>query len=74
LKTKLHSSGRRNRERFTSHHSKAGTTLPGKTIQELALEQGAKPFDPQAFAGIVPPGEDMGAFVEAIYRARTKTL
>jgi hypothetical protein len=28
-------------------------------------------FDPQAFAGILPPGEDIGAFVEEIYRART---
>jgi hypothetical protein len=43
---------------------------PGKTIQELAREHGAKPFNPQAFAGIVPPGEDIGAFVEDIYRAR----
>ncbi|HUI44245.1 MAG TPA: hypothetical protein VL523_19945 [Terriglobia bacterium] len=43
----------------------------GKAIHELARERGAKPFDPQAFVGIVPPGEDIGAFVEEIYRART---
>ncbi len=45
--------------------------MAGKTIQELARERGAKPFDPIAFAHIVPPDEDIGAFVEEIYRART---
>jgi hypothetical protein len=35
-----------------------------------ARERGAKPFDPHAFAHIVPPDEDIGAFVEEIYRAR----
>jgi len=34
-------------------------------------ERGAKPFDPRAFAGIPPPDEDIGAFVEEIYPART---
>jgi hypothetical protein len=43
----------------------------GKSTDELAREQGAKPFDPMAFAGIVPPGEDIGEFVEEIYHART---
>ncbi len=66
LKTRLHSSRRRNRKGSLPVSSKAG----GKTIQELARECGAKPFDPQALAGIVPPGEDRGAFVEEIYRAR----
>ena len=71
MKTKLHSSRRRNRKRAAPAGRKASGILPGKTIQELARERGAKPFDPQAFAGIVPPVEDIGAFVEEIYRART---
>jgi hypothetical protein len=67
LKTSPHSSRRRNRKGSAPVRPPAR----GKTIQDLARELGAKPFDPQAFAGIVPPGEDIGAFVEEIYRART---
>jgi hypothetical protein len=70
LKTKLHPAPRRNRKRAAPADGKAGT-IAGKTIQELARECGAKPFDPHAFARIVPPDEDIGAFVEEIYRART---
>jgi len=47
----------------------------GKSLEEYLRDQGAKPFDPDAFAksfeDIIPPGEDMGAFVEEIYKART---
>jgi hypothetical protein len=71
LKTKLHSSRRRNRKRAAPADHKVSNIIPGKTIRELARECGAKPFDPLAFAGIVPPGEDIGTFVEEIYRART---
>jgi hypothetical protein len=67
MKTRLKSPRRRIRKGAAPVALKAR----GKTIQELARERGAKPFDPQAFAGIVPPGEDMGAFVEEIYSART---
>jgi hypothetical protein len=70
LKTKSHSSSRSTRKRLPSIEESV-RSQPGKTIRELAREQGAKPFDPQAFAGVVPPGEDIGAFVEDIYRART---
>jgi hypothetical protein len=70
LKTELHPLRRRNRKRAFPADHKAGI-IAGKTIQELARERGAKPFDPRAFAGIVPPDEDIGAFVEEIYRART---
>jgi hypothetical protein len=70
LKTKIHPARRRNRKRGAPAESKAGT-IAGKTIQELARERGAKPFDPNAFARIVPPDEDIGAFVDEIYRART---
>jgi hypothetical protein len=68
LKTKLHPSPRRTRKHAASVSDKA---IPGKTIQELARERGARPFDPLAFAGVVPPTEDIDAFVQAIYRART---
>jgi hypothetical protein len=71
LKIKPHPAQRRNRKRAAAAARKIASPLPGKTIQELARERGAKPFDPQAFAGILPPGEDIGAFVEEIYRART---
>jgi len=71
LKTKLHSPRRRNRKRAVPADREANGIISGKTIQELARERGAKPFDPLAFAGIVPPDEDIGAFVEEIYRART---
>jgi len=71
LNTKPHSSRRRYRKRVAPADRKARGIIPGKTIQELARERGAKPFDPLAFAGIVPPGEDIGTFVEEIYRART---
>jgi len=71
LKTKLHSSRPRNRKRAAPADGKASRRIPGKAIQELAWARGAKPFDPLAFAGIVPPGEDIGTFVEEIYRART---
>ena len=67
LKTREHSPRQPDRKRPAPVSHKAG----GKTIQELARERGAKPFDPHAFAGIVPPGEDIGAFVEEIYRARS---
>jgi len=70
LKTKVHPTRRRNRKRGAPADRKAGI-IAGKTIQELARERGAKPFDPHAFARIVPPDEDIGAFVEEIYRART---
>jgi hypothetical protein len=70
LKTKVHPARRRNPKRGASAEGKAGI-IAGKTIQELARECGAKPFDPNAFARIVPPDEDIGAFVEDIYRART---
>ena len=70
MKTKLHPAPRRARKRSAADH-KAGDKIPGKTIQDLARERGAKPFAPYAFAGIVPPTEDIGAFVEEIYRART---
>ncbi len=70
MKTKVHPVRRRNHPRGTPADRKAGI-IAGKTIQELARERGAKPFDPNAFAGIVPPDEDIGAFVEEIYRART---
>lgn len=71
MKTKLHSSRRPNRKRAAPADRKASGIIPGKAIQELARARGAKPFDPLAFAGIVPPGEDIGTFVEEIYRART---
>jgi len=70
VKTKVRSPRRRLRTSVTPAHARANG-VPGKTIQELARERGAKPFDPQAFAGIVPPHEDIGAFVEEIYSART---
>jgi hypothetical protein len=70
LKTNLHPSRRRNRKRAIPADRKAGT-IAGKTIQEVARDRGAKPFDPREFAGIVPPDEDISAFVEEIYRART---
>ena len=70
MKTKIHSARRRNRQRGAPADCKAGI-ITGKTIQELARKHGAKPFDPNAFARIVPPDEDIGAFVEEIYRART---
>ena len=70
MKTKVHPARRRNRQRVAPADRKAGI-IAGKTIQELARERGAKAFDPRAFAGIVPPDEDIGAFVEEIYRART---
>lgn len=68
LKTKTHPSRRRNRKDASGQPI---STQHNKTIEELAQERGAKAFDPQAFGGIVPPGEDIGAFVEEIYRART---
>ena len=70
MKTKVHPARRGNRKRGAPADRKAGITA-GKTLQELARERGAKPFDPLAFAHIVPPDEDIGAFVEEIYRART---
>ena len=70
MKTKVQPAPRRNRKRGAPAGGKAGI-IAGKTIQELARERGAKPFDPNAFARIVPPDEDIGAFVEEIYRART---
>jgi hypothetical protein len=70
LKTNVHPARQRNRKRGAPADGKAGI-IAGKTIQELARESGAKPFDPNAFARIVPPDEDIGAFVEEIYRART---
>jgi hypothetical protein len=70
LKTKVHPTRRRNRQRAAPADRKAGI-VAGKTIQELARERGAKPFDPRAFAHIVPSDEDIGVFVEEIYRART---
>ena len=70
MKTKVHPVRRRARKRGAPAGRKAGG-IAGKTIQELARERGAKPFDPNAFAHIVPPDEDIGAFVEEIYRART---
>lgn len=73
MKTKSHSRSRRARKRPPAIE-KSARSHPGKTVQELARERSAKPFDPQAFAGIVPPGEDIGAFVEEIYRARTQNL
>lgn len=46
-----------------------------KSLEEVVRERGLMPFDPAAFAksfeGIVPPQEDMQAFVEEIYKART---
>ena len=71
VKTKLNSPRGRSRKRAAPPHRKASSTVPGKTIEELARKRGARPFRPAAFAGIVPPGEDIGAFVEEIYRART---
>jgi hypothetical protein len=70
LKTKVQPTQHRNRRRAAPADRKGGI-IAGKTIQELAREHGAKPFDPRAFAHIVPPDEDIGAFVEEIYRART---
>jgi hypothetical protein len=47
----------------------------GKSLEEYLRERGAKPFDhvefAKSFEGIIPPWEDMGAFVEEIYKART---
>ena len=65
----MHPARRRNRQRGAPAEGKAGS-ITGKTIQQLARECGAKPFDSNAFARIVPPDEDIGAFVEEIYRAR----
>ena len=70
MKTKPRPSSRQDGKRAAAI-SRTNTTFPSKTIQEFAREQGARPFDPAAYAGIVPPGEDIGAFVEEIYRART---
>ena len=70
LRTKVHSVRRRNNRRSAPSGRKESSVLRRK-VQELARERGATPFDPKAFAGIVPPGEDIGAFVEEIYRART---
>ena len=67
VKARLHSSRHSDKESLPLSNV---SRTPGKTIQELAREQRAKPFDRQAFAGIIPPGEDIGAFVEEIYRAR----
>ena len=44
--------------------------LRGKSIAELIREQGVKPFDPKVFEGGFPPGEDIDAFLDTIYRAR----
>ena len=44
--------------------------LYGKPISELIREQGVKPFDPKVFEGGFPPGEDIDAFLDTIYRAR----
>ncbi len=71
MKTKLHPLLRRTRRRASGFDHHTGRSMPGKTIEELARECGAKPFDPLAFAGIVPPTEVIDAFVQAIYRART---
>jgi hypothetical protein len=71
LKTNPRPPSRRGEKRAAPNGRKVNVNLPGKTIQELARERGAKPFDPAAYAGIVPLGEDIGAFVEEIYRART---
>ena len=67
MKTKSHRSGPPKRKGTAAQVS---ITTRSKTVEELAKECGAKPFDSRAFAGIVPPGEDIGAFVEEIYRAR----
>ena len=70
MKTKADASRRRNRKHSAPTVRKPGL-FAGKTIQELARARGAKPFDPNASARIVPPDEDIGAFVEEIHRART---
>ena len=67
MQTKVHPTRRRNRKRAIPADRKAGI-IAGKTIQELARERGAKPFDPNAFAHIVPPDEDIGAFVADLTR------
>ena len=71
MKTRLHRSPRKPRKRVAGGNGQVAGAIPGKTIEQLARECGAKPFDPLAFAGIVPPAEDLDAFVQAIYRART---
>lgn len=71
LKTKTHPVRRQNGKRATPGRTKPSDTLAGRSLQDLAREAGARVFDPNAFAGIVPPGEDIGEFVEEIYRART---
>ena len=45
--------------------------LYGKSITELIREQGVKPFDPKVFEGGFPPDEDIDAFLDTIYRARS---
>lgn len=71
MKSKVQPSSRPTRKRTAGGNGRAAGAVPGKAIRELARERRAKPFDPLAFAGIVPPSEDLDAFVQAIYRART---
>jgi len=66
LKTKVARPSRRTRKRIARGNGRVTGAIPGKTIQELAREHGAKPFDPLAFAGIMLPSEDLDAFVQAI--------
>jgi hypothetical protein len=53
--------------------AKTGPASRGKSLEELFRD--VKPFNAESFAksfeGIIPPDEDMGAFVEEIYKART---
>ena len=73
MKTKAYSR-RQNSRHATPARREASGTFATRSLQDLAREGGARVFDPKAFAGIVPPGEDIGEFVEEIYRARTQLL
>jgi hypothetical protein len=75
MKTKTLRTRSRNRLGSRAVTPRANGPLNGRSLEEYVLAQGAVPFDHESFAksfeGIIPPGEDMGAFVDEIYKART---
>ncbi len=75
MKTKTARSRPQKRPRPPVTIAPVDDTFHGKSLEEWAIEQGAKPFDFVAFArsfdDIIPPDEDMGEFVKEIYKART---
>gem|GEM_PF-4189244 len=66
LNTKVQSTRKRRAGSKTS-----GQTEAWKKLQDLAREQGVKPFDPrESLKGGFPPDEDIDAFLEDIYSTR----